>query len=125
MYWDVVTTESKKLVSINRSPAPGPNNNVSIEPNREIQFGLDNFDYLKSSLTPFLVPLSVSWITMSRNYFSERSESVAGGWAMMGSPPGLMLTSASIIMVSPSMASYRACKAGQDLTCIVGIGLTW
>ena len=44
--WHVVTAESKKLVSINRRPAPGPSNNVSIEPDGEIQFGLDSFYYL-------------------------------------------------------------------------------
>ena len=44
--WHVVTTESKELVSINRCPAPGPSNNVSIEPDGEIQFGLDSFDHL-------------------------------------------------------------------------------
>ena len=51
-------------------------------------------------------------MTVSRNCCRERSDWVAGGCAMMGSPPGPMLTSASIIMV-PSCIELET-KVAED-----------
>ena len=51
-------------------------------------------------------------MTVSRNCCRERSDWVAGGCAMMGSPPGPMLTSASIIMV-PSCIELEM-KVAED-----------
>ena len=59
---------------------------------------------LKSSLIPFFALFSVASRTVVRNRWRERSEVLAGGWAMMGSPPGPRDTSASIIMVESARA---------------------